>query len=185
MKKCSKCESQSADNARYCCGCGYELPKLTTAEVSSVSSESKKKNRKRKKEITGMITGGISFLVVALIMQFVFKPPSIDKMIMEAASEMNAMCPFMVDSITRLDNTIAMPPKTFQYNYTLGFLKDDIDDVELDAMKNDIESRAINHARTHPDMSELRNRKVSLRHSYKDFAGNYLFSITVTPEQYK
>ena len=184
MKTCDKCGVESANNARYCCGCGYELPKSAIGEMHPRIQEPAKKNRK--KQITGTVAGTISFFVIYFIMQqLVFKAPSVDKMLMKAASEMNTICPFMIDSITRLDNTIAIAQKTLQYNYTLGFLKDDVDDVALDVMKNDIESRAINHARTHPDMSELRNRNAFIKHSYKDAVGNYLFTITVTPKQYK
>ena len=38
---------------------------------------------------------------------------------MAAASEINKTCPIMVDQYTQLDNALALPDNSFQYNYTL------------------------------------------------------------------
>jgi len=144
-------------------------------------TESEKKNFK--KQITGTAVGVIVSLVVYFIMQqVVFKVPSIDKRLMEIVNEVNKVCPMMVDSLTRLDNTISVPPKTLQYNYTLGFSKEDVD---ISILKNHLESNVVNNARTNPDMQYIRNNNVTIQYYYKDYEGNYLFTITVTPKQYK
>lgn len=53
------------------------------------------------------------------VQQLYFKTPSFDKEMMQAASEINKTCPVMIDEQTRLDNTVALPDNSFQYNYTL------------------------------------------------------------------
>jgi hypothetical protein len=99
------------------------------------------------------------------------------------ASELNKMCPMVIDSETRLDNAITFPPKIFQYNYTIVNLeREEIDTLEL---KNFFEQMSINNMRTNPDMYAFRDNKVTLKHSYKDKVGNHLFTVTVTPEQYE
>ncbi|MCL2727763.1 MAG: hypothetical protein FWD56_05215 [Bacteroidales bacterium] len=181
MKTCNKCGEESANNARYCSGCGYELSKSIASEMRHRGAEPEKKSLK--KQVTGTIVGTVSFVVVYLIMQqFVFKAPSIDKVLMEAVNEMNKVCPMMVDSLTRLDNTIALPSKTFQNNYTLGFAKEDVD---LSIFQSNMELVILNNSRTNPDLQFFRDRDVTIKHFYKDFEGNHLFTITVTPSQYK
>ena len=89
----------------------------------------------------------------------------------------------MVDSETRLDNVIALPKKTFQYNYTLaGMVKDSIDIIET---KKHLEPIITNLVRTNPAMKPQRDNKCTLNYYYKDKFGNHLFTISVTPEQYK
>ncbi|MBF0647375.1 hypothetical protein IR083_00890 [Dysgonomonas sp. GY75] len=61
---------------------------------------------------------------------------------MEAAGELNKSCPVMVDEETRFDNAIAMPNKTFQYNYTLlNFEKESTDTI---LVKNALEPSILN-----------------------------------------
>jgi hypothetical protein len=51
--------------------------------------------------------------------------------------------------------------------------------------KKNIESLIINTVKTNPDMAFFREKEVTMKYYYKDKNGNYLFSITVVPEQYK
>jgi len=181
MKICNKCGVESANNARYCCGCGFELPKSMMDKMQPRRLEPEKK--KYKNQITGTIVGTIvSVGVYFLLQQFVFKAPSIDRVLVEMVNEMNKVCPMMVDSLTRLDNTITFSPKTLQYNYTVGFTKEDVD---ISIAKSEMESTLINHVRTNPDMQHLRDKDITIKYYYKDYEGNYLFTITVTPKQYK
>jgi hypothetical protein len=89
----------------------------------------------------------------------------------------------MLDSETRLDNVIPLPPKVFQYNYTLiNAEKETVDTIML---KNYLETNITNFVRTSPDMKFQRDNKVTVNYCYKDKYGNYLFKISVTPEQYE
>ena len=89
----------------------------------------------------------------------------------------------MIDSETRLDNTITLPPKIFQYNYTLVNIEKET--VDIIALKEYIEPNITNFVRTNPDMKFQRDNKVTVNYYYQDKDRNYLFTISVTPEQYE
>jgi len=182
MNKCNECGSDNTDNLKYCRNCGYELPEPKVKEIQPPAQKPIKKVDYKK--LTGTIVGAISFIVAYfLVQQLLFKAPSLDKVMMKTASEINESCPIMLDSDTRLDNVITLPSKIFQYNYTLiNWEKDSIDII---ALKNYIEPIVTNNARTNPDMKWQRDNKVTLNYYYKDKGGNYLFTISVTPEKYK
>lgn len=138
-----------------------------------------------KKKINVKTLAGIVFgiAVMALVQHFFFKPPSFDKQLMQVASELNKTCPVMVDSETQLDNTIALPGKTFQYNYTLiNTVKDSVDIANLEAyMKTSI----LNTIKTSPDLKTFRDNDVIMTYSYKDKNSVHLLKMTFTPDQYK
>jgi len=180
MNKCDKCGCErNTANAKYCCECGYELPKPMIEEV--IVSEPVKKIDTKK--LIGIIVGAITFFIAYfLVQQLFFNTSSFDRALMEAASEINKSCPIMMDSETRLDNTITLPPKIFQYNYTLvNYSKETIDTLYF---KNYLEPTIKNFVRTNPDMKFQRDNKVTISYYYKDKEGNYLFTIFVTPEDY-
>jgi len=128
----------------------------------------------------------ITFIVAYLAAYFLveqLRTPNLDKVMMKTASMINESCPIMVDSETRLDNAIALPSMVFQYNYTLvNMEKETVDTIML---KNYLEPNIINFVRTNPDMKFQRDNKVTINYYYKDKNGNYLFTISVTPEQYE
>jgi hypothetical protein len=113
----------------------------------------------------------------------IFRKPAFDKAMVEFASEINKNCPIMIDNATRLDNSIALPNNTFQYNYTiLSVVKDS---VKIDDLKNYLEPRIVNTVKTEPQMKIIRDNKTTVNYSYKDKAGVFLFTISVKPEQYE
>ena len=182
MKKCNECGKENADNLRYCRWCGYELPKPKLEEIQKTVQAPIKKTDFKK--LTGIIFGVVAFFVTYfLVQQFIFKVPSLDKVMMKIASEINETCPIMIDSETRLDNTIFLPSNVFQYNYTL--INMDKETVDIDMLKTYLEPNITNFVRTNPDMKFQRDNKVTINYYYKDKDGNYLFTISVTPEQYE
>ena len=177
MKKCNECGNENADNFRYCSGCGYEL----IEETHPIQKSIRKGNWEKSKKI---IIGSIAFLVAYfLVQQLFFKTPNFDKILMEIASDLNESCPMMIDSDIRGDNVVALRPKIFQYNYT--FINMEKDEYDFISLKNDMEPIMINSVRTNPNMKFFRDNKVTLKYYYKDKNGNYLFTISVTPEQYE
>jgi len=182
MKKCDKCGMGNADNARYCCGCGYELPKPQIDEIQNWTPEPRKKNSNT--SIIGMIVGGLIVIGAIFISQYLPKKlSSFEKEMVQVASEINSACPIMIDSETRLDNTIAIPPKTFQYNYTL--INIEKDEIETSELKKYMEPVLINLVKTNPDMEYQRSNKVTVNYYYKDKDGNHLFTVIVKPEDYE
>lgn len=137
----------------------------------------------RKKKMIGMVAGIIAFAITSIAVQsFLFKAPSFDKVMMQAASELNKTCPVMVDSDTRLDNAVAMPDNTFQYNYTLVNLKKA--EVNIDTVRKYIEPSLINNVRTNPQFRSFRDNKVTMKYSYKDKSGVQVMEMSVTPAMY-
>ena len=108
--------------------------------------------------------------------------PSISKELVAMSNELNKNCPFMVDNLTRLDNAVILPNNVIQYNYTIVTVKDSLD---VASMKQQMEPNIVNTVRTHPEMQRLRELETTMNYYYKDINGVFLFSISVTPENYK
>ncbi len=184
--KCEKCGAMNISKAKYCCECGYEIQEQSNREqfnqvTPSHAVETTKKGNS--KSLIGIIAGVLFFFVAYFaVQQLFFKAPLIDKVLMESANEINKTCPIMLDSETRLDNTMALPDKVFQYTYTLvNWEKSSIDTVEL---KKLIEPQIINSVKTNPQMKYQRENKITMSFYYKDKNGLYVCCITVTPKQY-
>ncbi len=89
----------------------------------------------------------------------------------------------MVDSNTRLDNTVGGPGKCLVYNYTLiNHAAADLNIVEL---KQNMIPVLTNTIKTSEDMQTFRKEKVTLKYNYKDKLGVFLFSITIGPNEYE
>jgi hypothetical protein len=182
MNKCKECGNDNTDNLKYCRWCGHELSKPKIEEIQSI--EQKPTKKANYKNLTGIIGGCIAFAVsYFLIQQILFAPPTLDKAMMKTASEINESCPIMVDTETRLDNTIALPSNIFQYNYTL--INREKETVDIAMLKSYLEPNITNFVRTNPAMKFQRDNKITVNYYYKDKNGNYLLTISVTPEQYE
>jgi len=192
--KCNNCGTENPITNKYCSRCGYELPKIfTVVKDEPVKQQTTKKNvvldilqkstKKRKLSIKGIIGLVVMIVIINVVQQLYMKTFSYDKMMLELASELNKSCPLMADSITRLDNVAALSGNVLQYNYTLiNMEKKNIDIVKS---KNKIEPRIINNVRTIPNLQKLRDQKTTFKYLYKDENGEYLFTISVAPEQYE
>lgn len=140
-------------------------------------------NKKNNKKTVGTIVGlAVGLIVYFLVKQFVFAPPSFDKVMMQAASKINESCPIMVDQDTRLDNTIALPENILQYNYTLiHWVKDSVD---LKAFEDYIQPIILNNVKSNPDLKIYRDNKTTMTYNYKDMNGEFITKISITADQY-
>jgi len=140
-------------------------------------------NQKNNKKTVGTIVGlAVGLIVYFLVKQFVFAPPSFDKVMMKAASEINESCPIMVDQDTRLDNAIALPDNILQYNYTLvNWVKDSVD---LKAFEDYMQPMILNNVKTNPDLKIYRDNKTTMAYNYKDMNGVFITKISITADQY-
>lgn len=136
-----------------------------------------------KKKVLGMLVGAAAFLIAYFAVQQVFfKPPTFDKQMMQIASELNKSCPMMVDAATQLDNAIALPENTFQYNYTLVSME--IETVDISELKNYLEPIILNTIKTNPDLKIFRDNEVIMAYNYKDRSGKHLFKLSFKPGNY-
>ena len=182
--KCIHCGADNPERNRYCSDCGYELPKNKAENFDSAVQQPKRKKEGGGRKILAVIVGIIAFgLSYFAVQQLFFKTPPLDKAMMEIASEINKTCPIMVDSETRLDNTISLPKNIFQYNYTLVNIdKASADTIE---MRKFLEPGIVNYIKTNPQMKFQRDHKTTVNYYYKDRAGAFLLLISVTPEKYE
>ena len=161
---------------------------LCTTNTSEKSNENSK--TKKSRGLKYWVGFTIAFALFYVIGQFggdkitsYFRKPSIDKNLMEIASELNKTCPVMVDSLTRLDNTVALPNKVFQYNYSL--IPATKGSIDFEGLKAYLTPRILNDVKTNPGMKYVRDNKVTVNYSYKDMNGEFLFLISVKPEDYQ
>jgi hypothetical protein len=181
--QCDKCGADNLVTNKYCCGCGHELPKVVE-EITVPVSPTKSKRKLTMAQIIGLVVGLIIAVnVPTLTQKFFFKKPSIDKALVEMSSEINKSLPMMIDANTRLDNVTALFDKTVLYNYTLIGLEPASMDTVL--VKQILEPQILNTAKTNPDMKYFRENDVTMKYCYRDEYGNYLFSLVITPAQYK
>lgn len=180
-KKCTNCGTSNDKTAKYCSGCGFELPKTESKIMDNIGSQKKSESKKKIiPTLVGIIAFGLSFFAVQ---HFFFNKPSFDKVMVEVASEINKTCPLMVDQNTRLDNTVAMPNNVFAYNYTLVNLEKQ--DIDIDEMKNFIEPNVVNNMKTNPDMKIYRKNRTTMTYNYKDKNGEFILKINVSPDMYE
>ncbi len=106
-----------------------------------------------------------------------------DADLMRAAIEINKNCPIMVDRETRLDNTIALPNKVFQYNYTIVNLTKD--ELDIGKLKKTMQPLLLNNIKTNEDLKSMRDKKVTMKYTYKDKNAVYLFAMEFTYDDYK
>lgn len=183
--KCERCDTENIGSSKYCSGCGYELPRPIEKDVTIQNMNSQPKGLGRGVNINlRAIIGAVVGVCIAIgVQQWLFKTPSFDKVMVASMNEINKTCPLMVDAETRLDNTLVIPPKTFQYNYTV--LSAEAGLVDTIEVKKRIEPTILSFVKTNPQLKVMRDNNTTLNYYYKDKNGIYLFIITVKPEQYK
>jgi hypothetical protein len=180
---CTNCQTSNKASNKYCSSCGYELPKPLLSVVESQTQEPPSTSSAKKRWL-GLAVSALAFLLSYYAVQEIFfKPPSFDKLMMQVASEINKNCPFMVDQFTRLDNSVALPDNSFQYNYTLVEVTKD--EVIIDTVKKYIEPNILNTVKTNPDLKFFRDNKTTLIYNYKDMNGEFVHKFSVTPEMYQ
>jgi hypothetical protein len=181
---CSKCGADNNSTNKYCCDCGYELPKdessIKEMQVLQLEKEKNEKRAKLKERIVYAVTFSIAFLAVQ---QIFFKPHSFDKQMSSIASELNKTCPIMIDQNTRLDNAMAMQNNTFQYTYTL--INHSKSEVNLDTAKKYIEPFLINSVKSSPELKLFRDHKTTMVYYYLDKNGVFVVKYSVTPDLYQ
>lgn len=179
---CSNCHEENELNSKYCSICGFKLPIIenrsneTKIESKKTTTENKKLNLKT---VVGLIVG---FIIMFIIIQLLLKP-SFEKQLPEMVSEMNKNCPLKVDEFTTLENIIALPNKTVQYNHTLiGMTKAE---VNLDTVKKYVYPGILQKVKSNPGMKIFRDNKVTLVYNYNDQNGEFVNKYVIKPEMYE
>lgn len=88
----------------------------------------------------------------------------------------------MVDSETRLDNTVSGPGNYFTYNYT--FVNYVSEQFDAKILEPNIRPMIVNTIKTHPDMKIFRENKITMHYTYKDKVGFVVMKIEIKPQEY-
>ena len=155
-----------------------------TTEPNEIQVPKTKPNKSKMiKFALGFVVSFVIFYAVGEFTGKILSEPLLDNVLMEVASEINKSCPFIIDSETELENAVALPDNVFQYNYRLrNMVKESVD---INGIKDMLQPSILNVVKTSPDMKILRDNKVTFNYYYKDKEDVYLFTISVTPEQYE
>jgi hypothetical protein len=159
------------------------MPKPETPpEVNPVPVPAAHKKKNSTKWI-GLLAGGIAGIAILLgLYYYFFRLPAHHKMMTELAGEISQSCPRMVDAETRLDNALALPGNTLQYNYTLVHAeRASFDTMTVKALA---EPGIIEFVKTEPKMEYPREQNTTINYCYHDKNGVYLFTVSVTPDLY-
>lgn len=98
------------------------------------------------------------------------------------SNDLNKKYPIQVDSILKLENTVAFPIATFRYNYTLKF---DTAKYDIQEFEKALRKTTLNTVKTNPDGKMFRDMYATLEYNYSDTLGNYLFRIIIRPGDYR
>lgn len=131
----------------------------------------------------GIFVGILFYLIAKGVVGSFMGGASFDKKLTAAANEINKNCPMIIDSETRLDNTIALPDNNFQYNYSLMNLVKDSIEVEL--FEGDMKKYLINAIKETPELEIFRKNETTMNYSYKDRDGKFISKIVIDSEDYK
>jgi len=135
------------------------------------------------KKIVILICVIVGFSVIKNLSNFEEKNGgALEKTLIQAASKINANCPIMVDSETRLDSVSGIN-RGFQYNYTL--VKYSANEIEPVAIKNAMLTALINNLCTSKGMKIFVKNNVPVTYAYFGKNGKKITTITVSPSQCK
>jgi hypothetical protein len=142
----------------------------------------KNKPAKNRAIILGIVCAAAGAAITFGIMKYLQRNASFDRQLMEKAIEINKFCPQMIDNGTRFDFVNAIPGNKFQYNYT--FINADAGMIDTNKVKDFVKPNILSFVKTNPEMSFVRKNKTTLFYCYKDRSGNFLFMVSLLPEQY-
>ena len=127
----------------------------------------------------GKIFGAVGLLPVIAFAEGI-KEGELNRALTQAASQINANLPMMVDSGTRLDSTAGLN-REFRYHYTL--VNYSADELDRSAFENAKRSKLINNVCTSQELEVFVQNGVSVTYAYFGKYGKQIATITVQPSQ--
>ena len=98
------------------------------------------------------------------------------------STDINKKCPIQVDSILKLENTVALPVATFRYNYILKY---DTVKYDIHEFEKTLRVTTLNMAKTNPDGKMFKDLYTTLEYNFSDILGGFLFRFVFKPEEYR
>ncbi|OXG07766.1 hypothetical protein BC749_101111 [Flavobacterium araucananum] len=137
----------------------------------------------KKKNLTVLVISAVVALSLALILYYSFKEPVADKEMVGLVAKYNDNCPLTIQEGIRLDNVTLPKDKVVQYNLTL--LNVEKQKAEIKTIKQNIEESLLSTVKANSGLKAFRDHNFTLIYNYDDKNEEYLFEITITPEQYQ
>lgn len=101
----------------------------------------------------------------------------------EIAVKINAKCPQMIDSETRLDGIEIKEPVTLVYKYTLvNLMRENVDTA---AFRRALWPGLVSNIKISSDMKKLRDNETIVHYAYSDKSNKPILTVTITPNDYK
>ena len=98
------------------------------------------------------------------------------------STDLNKKCPIQVDSILKLENTVALPIATFRYNYILKY---DTVKYDIQEFEKSLRITTLNMAKTNPDGKIFKDLFTTLEYNFSDTIGHFLFRLVFKPDEYR
>ncbi|MGN6533825.1 MAG: hypothetical protein ACTHK0_18940 [Ginsengibacter sp.] len=98
------------------------------------------------------------------------------------SENVNTKCPMQIDSILKLENTLAFPVATFRYNLTLKY---DTVKYDIHEFEKSLRVTTLNMVKTNPDGKMFKDLYTTLEYNFSDTLGNFLFRFVFRPEDYR
>jgi hypothetical protein len=129
---------------------------------------------------------GIFHIVIALTLfsncQQKSKQKTAYEFLKDVSTDINAKCPIQVNSILKLESTIALPVATFRYNYILKY---DTVKYDIHEFEKSLRISTLNMAKTNPDGKMFKDLYTTLEYNFSDTLGNFLFRLVFKPDEYR
>ncbi len=105
-----------------------------------------------------------------------------EKSIEQVVADINAKCPQMIDSETRIDGIEIKTDNALAYKYTLvNIAAASVDTAEF---RKALWPGLLSLIRTNAQMKELRDRKTVFEYDYSDKEGRFIYSFKIYPRDY-
>lgn len=138
----------------------------------------------KKSPAVKVISSIIILFIVITALKFFFKEPevSINDELVKVANEINKHTPITVDSMSRLDNVLALPGNKFQYTYTIT--KANKDNIDTTMLLANTKQNMINIIKTNPNATYFHDHKVDIFVNYLDKNGVYVCKLLISHNDY-
>ena len=131
---------------------------------------------------------GFSFilsLVAMAILGFTACGDSKQKQLEILAQYLNATCPKTYEQMFRLDKHEALPDFVLKFSITIIGVDKEILDMIDDNIVNTMKQQMLARVQGDDKFTEVKKFGATFLFSFNDEAGENLFEITITPEEYK
>src|SRR5437762_2437840 len=139
---------------------------------------------KKQSLIVKIISALIILYFITTALKLIFRQPemTINDDLMRAASEINKHTPIIVDSMTRLDNVLALTGNKLQYTYTIT--KAEKDNLDTTILLANTKQNMINMIKTNPKSAYFRDNKVDILVNYLDKNEAYVCKLNISHNDY-